>query len=256
MSLIISLKLAGLALIAMASAVIDTMAGGGGLICVPALLLFGLSPITALATNKLQANFGSATAAAHFMRVGRIGWRDVVWGVLWSFIGAVAGTLMIEQIHSNLLATVIPILLLGVWLYVLLSPKLGIKAAKQRLSYPFFFFVFGLLLGFYDGFLGPATGSFWAIAMMGLLGWQMKQATMYTKIYNFTSNFASLIFFMWAGHVNYRIGLAMGVGQVVGARIGAGLVLSRGAQIIRPVLLTMTAIMMLVLFYQQLQSLF
>jgi uncharacterized membrane protein YfcA len=102
-----------------------------------------------------------------------------------------------------------------------------------------FFAVFGLALGFYDGFFGPGTGSFWAIALVLLLGQTFSKATATTKVMNATSNLASLALFILGGHVHYAAGLAMAAGQVVGGRVGAGLVVTRGARFVRPIFIVM-----------------
>jgi uncharacterized membrane protein YfcA len=97
--------------------------------------------------------------------------------------------------------------------------------------------LFGLGLGFYDGFFGPGTGTFWAIAFVLMLGFNLTRATGYTKAMNFASNLGSLICFVWLGQVNYAAGITMGIGQLLGARIGARMVVARGSRFIRPVFL-------------------
>ena len=218
-----------------AAGLIDAIAGGGGLITIPVLLAAGLPPQFALGTNKLQSTFGSASAMAHFVRAGTVDIRQGVAGIVWTAVGAVLGSYTVQQIDPAFLKRCIPFLLLFILCYTILSPKLGAEEVRPRLPRGLFYAGFGLLLGFYDGFLGPGTGSFWVVALMLGPGFDMRKATGYTKLFNFVSNLVSLAVFVAGGHVLLWAGLAMGAGQAVGARTGARLVTSRGTGFIRPV---------------------
>lgn len=218
---------------------VDAIAGGGGLITVPALLAAGLPPQVALGTNKLQASFGSGSAMLHFIRVDRINVRDCFIGIVWTALGAGLGAWAVHLLDTELLRHLIPWLLAAIVLYTLLQPKLGQEDIHARWSSGPFYLVFGLLIGFYDGFLGPGTGSFWAMAFMLLLGYSLVRATAYTKVMNFTSNATALLFFLLAGQVQIVPGLVMGAGQFIGARIGARLVIRKGASFVRPVFICM-----------------
>lgn len=249
--MVMEIKIILLAFIACMSAIIDTIAGGGGLITVPALLLSGLNPITALSTNKLQACFGSGTAASYFIRKSYLSLHEVVWGVVWSFLGAVIGTLLLHVVDVLWLKPVIPGLLLCVWGYLFFLPKLQHKTRLSSWNPRVFFPVFGFILGFYDGILGPGTGSFWVFFIILFLGWDLKRATIHTKLYNFTSNLASFLVFLVGGYINYKIGFAMALGQMLGGYIGSKLVIHKGVKLIRPMLLSVTGLMLLVLAYQE-----
>lgn len=235
-----------LSLSAFFAGLVDAIAGGGGLITVPALLMAGLPPALALGTNKLQASFGSFSASFHFLRSGEVKLKSLRLGILCSAIGASIGTLTILFLDPSDLGKVIPVLLLVVFVYVLFSPKVGMKQSRQRLNPMLAIILLGLLIGFYDGFLGAGTGSFWAISLIFFLGLNFKQATMQTKVYNFTSNIVSLIWFIAAGHVLWLLGLCMGVGQLVGARVGAQLVLTKGSGFIRPLFLLVVLVLLIV----------
>lgn len=218
---------------------VDSIAGGGGLITIPVLLGVGMPPQIALGTNKLQASFGSGSAMLTFIRSGTVQLNDCRIGVAYTAIGAALGTITVQKLDPGLLRQVIPWLLVAIVLYTLLIPRLGHEDIHPRLKPGPFFFSAGLVLGFYDGFLGPGTGSFWVMALMLGLGFNMIRATGYTKVMNFTSNVASLVMFICGGSVLWREGLVMGAGQFVGARIGAHMVLRRGIRFIRPVFITM-----------------
>jgi len=214
---------------------IDSIAGGGGLLTVPVLLQLGLPPADALGTNKLQAVFGSGSAAWHYSRAGLIDFRDGLAGVIFTGIGAVLGAIAIQHFRPDFLRVVIPFLLIAIAVCFLVRPQLGDTDAHPRMKPAPFHFAFGLALGFYDGFFGPGTGSFWAMAYVLVLGFNLTKATAHTKLMNFTSNAASLAMFLLAGKAQVLAGLAMGAGELLGARLGAKMVIRRGARLIRPI---------------------
>jgi len=214
---------------------IDSIAGGGGLITVPVLLGLGFPPADALGTNKLQAVFGSGAATWHYSRAGLFDFRECAAGVLFTAMGAVLGAVAAQRLHPDFLRLVIQFLLIAIALYVLFRPTLGDLDVHPRMKSATFHFVFGLALGFYDGFFGPGTGSFWAMAYVMLLGFNLTKATARTKLMNFTSNAASLAMFLIGGKAQLVAGLVMGAGQLFGARLGAKMVVARGARFIRPI---------------------
>jgi hypothetical protein len=218
---------------------VDTIAGGGGLITIPVLLSCGLTPQDALGTNKLQASFGSGSATWHFARARMVSMAECRVGILWTALGALAGALVVLQISPGFLRQIIPFLLAGIALYTLLQPRWGVADQSPRLAAGVFHLVFGLGIGFYDGFFGPGTGSFWAMAYVLALGYNLVKATASTKVMNFTSNAASLAVFILGGNIHYDAGLVMGAGQMLGARLGSRVVLRRGARFIRPVFIAM-----------------
>ena len=214
---------------------VDSIAGGGGLITLPVLLNVGIPADLALGTNKLQAAFGSGSATWHFAKAGLIDSKEYKIGIFFTAIGAGLGTFCVQQIDPGILKRLIPFLLLGIALWSLLQPQLGAENVRSRMNLKSFHLVFGLVLGFYDGFLGPGTGAFWAMAYMIGAGFSLLRATAHTKVMNFTSNVVSLALFASANHVLYSAGLVMGTGQLLGARLGAHLVIKNGSRFIRPV---------------------
>lgn len=215
---------------------IDSIAGGGGLLSIPALLAAGLPPAETLATNKLQASFGSFSATLKFVRQGEVRPGSMLPMIVCTFIGAAAGAIIVQILDSSFLRDVIPLLLIGIAIYLLVSPKAGDLDARQRIGENAFALAIGTGIGFYDGFFGPGTGTFFAIAFVSLLGYNLRKATAHTKVLNFTSNIASLLFFLAGGHVLWTVGLLMGVGQYLGAQAGAHMVIRNGARIVRPML--------------------
>jgi uncharacterized membrane protein YfcA len=218
---------------------IDSIAGGGGLITVPVLLGIGLPPQVALGTNKPQASFGSGSAMLTFLRSGTVKIAECRTGIVFTAAGAALGTITVQLLDPALLRLLIPWLLMTIVVYTVLTPRLGFDDVHPRMARGPFFLIAGLVLGFYDGFLGPGTGSFWVISLIFALGFNLIRATGYTKVMNFTSNITSLIMFICGGSVLWREGLVMGVGQFIGARLGARLVVVRGAAFIRPIFIAM-----------------
>ncbi|WP_375055184.1 TSUP family transporter [Zobellella sp. DQSA1] len=245
------LTLGLLALAALLAGFIDAIAGGGGLITIPALLATGMPPTMALATNKLQSSFGAFSATLYYLRRGLIDWRSMKWAVACTFVGSVLGTLLVQRIDASLLQKVLPFLLAAFALYFLFSPRIGDEDRHRRLGMIPFALLVGTGVGFYDGFFGPGTGSFFALGFIALAGFSMARATAHTKLLNFTSNIASLLFFILGGQVAWVVGLSMALGQIVGARLGSKMVVTRGTSIIRPMLVTVSLVMSVRLLWQQ-----
>ncbi|ERF77923.1 hypothetical protein IO46_05925 [Gallibacterium anatis] len=228
---------------------IDAIAGGGGLITIPALLAAGLPPAAALATNKLQASGGSFSASLYFVRKKAVDLRTVWKMIIGTFSGAMIGTIAVQLIDASVIKSLLPILVLVVGLYFLFSPKLGEKDCHQRLSFTAFALAAAFPIGFYDGFFGPGTGSFLCVAFVTLLGFNLAKATAHAKILNFTSNFTSLIFFILGGEVYWTLGFVMMIGGFLGARLGAKMVLTKGQKLIRPMVVIMAFIMTAKMMY-------
>ena len=239
-------------LVGLGAGCIDSIAGGGGLITIPVLLGIGLLPQEALGTNKFQASFGSFTAAHHYTHQQVVSLADARPGILMTAVGAILGTWSVQQVDAALLEVVIPFLLILIAVYMLFTPKIGEQESDARVPRLLFYTLFGVGLGFYDGFFGPGVGSFWAIALVVGLGFGLTRATGYTKVMNFTSNLVSLFLFLLGGHVIFSAGLAMAGGQIVGARVGSGLVIRRGARFIRPIYIGVVILTTLKLLYDQL----
>lgn len=229
---------------------IDAVAGGGGLITVPVLLSIGLPPQVALGTNKLQASFGSGSAMLHFVQSGNVKLSECISGIAWTAIGAAGGVIAIQRLDAGFLRQLVPWLLVTIAAYTLFTPKLGSEDIRARLSTKIFYPLFGLAIGFYDGFFGPGTGSFWAMAFVLLLGCSLVRATAHTKVMNFTSNIVALAFFMAAGQVLFFEGILMGIAQFTGAKIGANLVTAKGTRFIRPVFIAVVLLITAKLLYQ------
>ncbi len=220
------------------SGFVDSIAGGGGLIALPVLFSVGLTPQVALGTNKLQGSFGTLSASYNYIKKGVVRLDENLLGMLFTLIGAMLGAWAIQQMRAGFIEHLVPVLLLFVFFYTLFTKDLGHAPGNPKMPRHFFYFIFGLGLGFYDGFFGPGTGSFWTAAILIFLGRDMRKASGVTRIMNFVSNIVALSIFIIGGNVMYSVGLCMAVGQIIGARTGSSLAIKKGAGFIRPIFLT------------------
>jgi uncharacterized protein len=243
---------AALVLAAFAAGFVDAIAGGGGLITVPALLLAGLPPVEALATNKLQGSFGSGTAAVAYARGGLVDLRSQWWPAAVSLMAAAAGSALATRMPVEVLRWAMPVVLVGVALWFGLKRGLSDADRAARLSPTMFAVTIVPVVAAYDGLLGPGTGSFFMLGLVALAGMGVLRATAQTKVLNLASNVGSLAVFAAIGGVWWGLGLAMAAAQVAGARLGARLAMRRGARLIRPLLVTVSTLLALRLLWQAL----
>lgn len=225
--------------VAVLTGFIDAIAGGGGLIMMPALLFCGVPPLHALGTNKLQSMFGTGTALRNYWRSGLVEWRRNRLTVLIVFVGAVSGVLIVQSIDTKLLGLIIPILLVASSLYILLSPRMSDKDAHHRVSSAGYAPIGGAI-GLYDGFFGPGAGTFYTTSLVALRGYGLTKATGLTKLFNVTSNIASVMMFALGGHLLWLLGLCMAAGAMAGAWLGSHTALKFGARLIRPLLVVIS----------------
>ena len=220
---------------------IDAIAGGGGLITLPAIMAMGVPPHLALGTNKLQGVFGSFTATLNFTKKGLIDYKECFVGIVFTFIGALIGATLILFLNANFLKIIIPFLLIAIFIYTLFMPKIGESDRAAKMNERLFYVIFGLVLGFYDGFFGPGAGSFWMFAMVALIGLNLKKAVAHTKVLNFTSNIVALGVFIAGGQILWLVGFLMAVGQILGAYFGSNLVIKKEVKFIRTMFLIVVA---------------
>jgi uncharacterized protein len=233
------MELTTLALLALAgfmAGFVDSIAGGGGLLALPALLLAVQDPVSALATNKLQGSFGTASATYVYWKKGHIKISQHWPAVAATFIAAACGVLAIKFAPTQFLKAALPLILIVIAIYFAVSPKLTNEKNKQHISTVAFAFGIAPAIGFYDGIFGPGTGSFFMLALVSVLGLGIVQATAQTKLLNFTSNIAALLVFAFSAKIIWVVGLVMGMAQFAGAQIGARMAMKQGAKIIKPLL--------------------
>jgi len=230
--------------VALFAGFIDAVAGGGGLLTIPALLLAQVPPIQALATNKLQASFGTFSAAMTMVKRGQVNLKQLRITLLYCFIGAVLGTWLVQISSPEWLEYIVPFVISVICFYFLFAPNPGEVEANPRVSEKSWQRFFVPTLGFYDGYLGPGAGMFYTLGAVALRGRELIQATANAKVLNLTSNLASLVIFVLGGNVVWVLGLAMLIGQLIGGNLGAHAVLKGGARFIRPVIVVVCLCML------------
>jgi len=246
--------LALLCAVAFAAGFIDAIAGGGGLLTVPALLTAGLPPHLVLGTNKLAATFGSVTASYTYYRKKLFDpyfWRHAL---LATAVGACIGVLVVDQISKSALEKVLPAVILLAAVYSLFAKvphddqqQLPVQSQKhiwtQRIQ--------GFVLGFYDGIAGPGTGSFWMVSSMALYKINLLLTSGLARTMNFISNGVALVTFGLLGHIHYQLGLAMGICLMAGSYLGAHTAIRFGSKLIKPLFILMVMAIASRLLWQQ-----
>ncbi|WP_371432276.1 TSUP family transporter [Novosphingobium sp.] len=225
--------------VAVLTGFVDAIAGGGGLIMMPALIYTGLPPHVVLGTNKVQSACGTAMATLRYHRAGLFAIRPNLPAVAAIFVGALAGALVIQRFDADVLRLVVPLLLMGIALYTVFSPRMDDHDSTARLSERGYLPAAGAV-GFYDGFFGPGAGQFYTTTLVGLRGLGLTRATGLTKLFNLTSNVASIVVFASGGQVLWLLGLCMGAGAMTGAWLGSHWATRLGARLIRPLLVTVS----------------
>jgi uncharacterized protein len=240
-----ALVLALLALAGLSAGFVDAVVGGGGLIQLPALLLGlpGAAPVEVLATNKLGSVCGTTASSATYYRRIRPDPRTFVPLMVLAFAGAVAGALVASRIPKEAFAPIVLVVLVVVGTYVLFKPDVGQVTALRFAGHRHTLWAMatGLAVGFYDGALGPGTGSFFVFALVGLLGYNFLEASAKAKLANWATNVASLCVFVPQGAVLWKVGLLMGAANLLGGYIGARTAVSRGARFVRIFFLVVVA---------------
>jgi len=225
---------------------VDAVAGGGGLISLPACLLAGLPPHLASGTNKCGSSFGALLAMARFVKRGQVHLPSALAAGAGSLVGAWTGArlnmVVPEQVLYYLMLIIVPFMAV----FILLRRDFGSadrsgEVGKQKLLV--LSGMIGLVVGCYDGFFGPGTGTFLMLAFTGLCKFDLLTASGNTKVANSASNVASLVTFAAAGNVMWRVGLPAAACGILGSYVGSGLALKNGAKIIRPMFIVVLALL-------------
>ena len=225
------LVIALLTVTALLAGTVDAIAGGGGLITLPALLMAGLPPHVALGTNKGQSVYGSCAALIAFWRAGRVDRRQAVFAFPLGFVGSLAGAQLVLLIDKNALRPIVIAMLFGAALLLIVrKPE---RSEDDRASRRWIAALLALVIGCYDGFFGPGTGTFLIVGFVTLCGRSLVHATADAKVVNFASNLAAVATFARHGTIMFEIAMPMALGQVAGGLIGARLAIKGGAKLIR-----------------------
>lgn len=241
------MDLAFLAVMALVAGFIDAVAGGGGLVQVPALFaaLPGEAPATLFGTNKGSSIFGTANAAWRYARRVGLPWDVALPAAAAAFVFSFVGATVVAWLPRDLVRPMVLVLLLAAVVYTLLKPDFGQVAGRRPPTERVrpLALVVGAVLGFYDGFFGPGAGSLLIFAFVGLFGLDFLRASSAAKVVNFSTNAAALTFFIPAGHILWVAALTMAVFNVLGAWVGARLAIRHGSGFVRWVFLTVTTVL-------------
>jgi len=211
------------------------------LLTTPAMLLVGISPLNTLATNKFQSCFGTFTSTYNYYKNGLLTEPRRFLYFFLSFGGSMVCTFLVSRISNEVLESIIPILLISAAVFFILNR--GPSTSNKSSSLIFIFNVIVILIGFYDGFFGPGTGSFFVLAFVIIKGISIMEATAITKLLNFASNFAAFIIFALKGYVIWELGLIMAVAQIGGANLGSRFAITNGEKVVRPVLVIVSILL-------------
>jgi len=224
---------------------IDSIAGGGGLISTPVLLLVGLPPHLALGTNKLAASSGTLVSSYEFFKSKKLNFQLLKLMVPFAFLGAILGVTVLQFISPEILKFIIPIMIFSVALYTIFSKKVGLIDTFSGFTSKNKFLgkILTSILGFYDGFFGPGTGTFFMFGLVKIFGFDFTVATANTKVLNFTTGFAALLTFLYNGQVDFKYGFISAIFIILGAKLGSTLAIKNGSKFIKPIFITMSLIM-------------
>lgn len=234
------LVLVALGLVGLVAGFVDAIAGGGGLIAVPALISIGLPPVLAFGTNKAQSAIGTLIAAITYWRRGLVSLTALAVAIPVTFAGSFLGALAVKSVDTSVLQVAVPVALIAIALYFAFAPRLSDADRHARLRFATFVPLMGFLIGFYDGLLGPGTGSFMTMGFVTLFGLGVTRASANTKVLNLTSNIGALSLFISTGDVLWPAVGVMAVGQVLGGYLGARAGIRFGARLIRPLVVVIS----------------
>lgn len=236
--------------VAMLAGFVDTLAGGGGLIVIPALLLAQVPPVQAIATNKLQGSFGTLTSAITMIKRGLVSPKTIIKPFCMALVGAMIGATFIQKIPAIWVEAVTPLVLITIAIYFIFSKTPGDTDCPEKLSARIYNLTVVPFIGFYDGAFGPGAGSFYTLGGVALAGRNLVSATANAKVLNFASNVAALMIFVLSGKVIWLVGVVMTLGTIVGAYLGSLVIIHRGTQIIRPAIVIMSLLMLSVYLWK------
>lgn len=230
---------------------IDAIGGGGGLISLPAYLIAGLPPHLAVGTNKMSSPFGTALATYRFIRAGLVNLKLAVPSVLAAIVGSSIGAnislLLPEQIMSYILIIILPVSAFLVLNKKLFNDKGSNTVVLDRRTY-ITATLSALIIGVYDGFYGPGTGTFLIIAFTIFAKLDIKMANAQAKVINLTTNVTALVIFILNGQVHLPLGIAAAICNMIGGYIGAGLALKNGSKIVKPSIILVLILLALKVF--------
>ena len=234
---------------------VDSIAGGGGLISLPAYIIAGVPAHFAIGTNKLSSTFGTSISTWRYLKQGYLKGKQLILtavcscltALIGSYIGSSLSMMVSDTVLKHMMMVVLPI----VAFYVLRNKNMGAETGREKLPGRVVLCIClaaSLIIGLYDGFYGPGTGTFYLLVLTGAARMNVHEASAMTKVLNLTSNLVALINFLINGTAYYGLGLAAAVFCIAGNYIGSGLVVSNGQKIVRPLILIVLVILFIKLF--------
>lgn len=235
------------------AAFVDAIAGGGGLISLPAYMITGMPAHMAIASNKFSAAVGTLIATARFIKSGNLHMKAALQTAAFALVGSVMGAKLALFLSDYYLRIAMMIILPCVAVFVLFNRRqMGEVSRFEELSKVRVFFgmlIAGTLIGVYDGFFGPGTGTFLILAFTTVLGFDLKRACGNTKIVNLTTNVSALVVFMLAGQVYYAVAIPAMFFSILGNWLGSGLAIKEGAKFVRPVMIFVLCLLFIKMLY-------
>lgn len=236
------------------AAAVDSIAGGGGMISLPAIIASGVPPHLALGTNKFASTFASFTSTMKFATSGKINFKLIKYQVPCTILGAALGVRTVLAIDERFLQILIVVMIFAVAIYTTIKKDFGQHDRFKGLTRTnvSMGMVFAFALGFYDGFFGPGTGSFLIFLFISVFGFDFTSAAGNGKILNFVSNIVSLILFAIGGKIIYLVGIPMAISMIAGAYVGTHIAIKNGPKVIKPIFITIALALIVKLIYQAL----
>lgn len=246
------IKILFLCFVGFLAAIIDAIAGGGGIITIPAYLLCGVPPHIALGTNKLCASCSAVTSSYGFIKSGKANFKLLKMLIPFSLVGAIFGVNTVLGLDPKYLNVIVLVLLFIVGIYTLFSKDIGMENKFKGLNKKNIFLgiIISFSLGFYDGFFGPGTGAFLIFGLTAVFKFDFVRSSANSKILNCTSNLTSLLLFAFNSKINYSIAIPVAICMIIGARFGTKLALNKGSKLIKPIFVTMSLLVAIKMLYQ------
>ena len=239
------------------AAAVDSIAGGGGLISLPAIMAVGVPPHLALGTNKFASTCASFTSTLTFAKSKKIYIPLIKYLIPCTLVGASIGVYTALKINPAVLQVMILVLIFAVAIYTIINKNFGSVDKFKGLTQLNIFYgcMFAFALGFYDGFFGPGTGSFLIFLFISVFGFDFTISAGNAKILNFVSNITALVLFALSGNIRYIVGIPMALFMILGARVGTKIAIKNGAKVIKPIFVTIALVLTAKLLYQSVMKL-
>lgn len=245
------MKIVFLCIMGFVAAIVDAIAGGSGLITIPAYMIAGLDPHVLLGTNKFASVAGTSMSTYTYARSDKIDWSLMLRLAPFSLIGAMLGVNTVLKVDSTILEPIILVILILVGIYTMLKKDIGLVNNYQSFNSTSLKkgILVALALGFYDGFFGPGTGTFIIFSLIKVFGFSFVMASANSKVLNLSSNFMSLILFAINKKINYSIGIPVAISMMLGAFVGSRLVVDKGDKFVKPIFIIMALAAAVKVFY-------